>query len=261
MIVPMNRGSSSFSFLRPFFLKRPALALSSFLMLSALGGLAQQSAPVPPQTDSSSIDADGTARITRVVPVPKTISPQAQAMLARRVSDASVPQTLAQRRSGTDAWQGPRRRGVEGGVSGDCQRRRHRRDSPPHRRSARQRPSGSRADQPARRRLQLRFRLADGVDPHCEPHSDEGRGCALSPGARASLSGWSRRCGRRVRRAFEELQARAHSDLRHLGRGRSSPARSPCGSSNSGFRFPGRWVSSPAWETLLCLATPSRCMR
>ena len=50
------------------------------------------------QTDSSKIAADGTAYVTRVVPVPGTISPEAQKMLARVVSDAAVPQTLEQRR-------------------------------------------------------------------------------------------------------------------------------------------------------------------
>ncbi len=58
-----------------------------------------------PTVDSSRIAADGTAYVTRVVPVPKTISPEAQAMLARVVSDAAVAQTLEQRRVGTDKWQ------------------------------------------------------------------------------------------------------------------------------------------------------------
>ena len=57
------------------------------------------------QTDSSRIAPDGTAYVTRVVPVPTTISPEAQKMLARVVSDAAVPQTLQQRREGTDRWQ------------------------------------------------------------------------------------------------------------------------------------------------------------
>ena len=35
-----------------------------------------------PTTDTTVIDKDGTARITRVVAVPKTISPEAQAYLA-----------------------------------------------------------------------------------------------------------------------------------------------------------------------------------
>jgi epsilon-lactone hydrolase len=58
-----------------------------------------------PQSDTSIIDADGTAHITRVVPVPATISPEAQKVLGRRVSDASVPESLAERRAKTDAWQ------------------------------------------------------------------------------------------------------------------------------------------------------------
>jgi acetyl esterase/lipase len=40
-----------------------------------------------------------------VVPVPKTISTEAQKMLARKASDANVPQALEQRRAGTDKWQ------------------------------------------------------------------------------------------------------------------------------------------------------------
>jgi acetyl esterase/lipase len=62
-------------------------------------GVAQQ------QTDSSKILPDGTAVVTRVVPVPKTVSPEAQAMLGRVVSDANLPSPLAQRRIGTDKWQ------------------------------------------------------------------------------------------------------------------------------------------------------------
>ncbi|MBV9765014.1 MAG: alpha/beta hydrolase [Acidobacteriaceae bacterium] len=58
-----------------------------------------------PQKDSSYIDADGTAHVTRVVPVPKTISPEAQRVLARPVSDAPTEETLAERRSKTDTWQ------------------------------------------------------------------------------------------------------------------------------------------------------------
>ena len=67
--------------------------------------LAQQSSGDVPQTDSSKIGPDGTAYITRVVPVPTTISPDAQKVLGRVVSDAAVPQTLEQRRTGTDKWQ------------------------------------------------------------------------------------------------------------------------------------------------------------
>jgi monoterpene epsilon-lactone hydrolase len=69
------------------------------LALIPMCGMAQQ------MTDSSKILPDGTAVVTRVVPVPKTISPEAQAMLARVVSDAASHPTMAQQRAGTDAWQ------------------------------------------------------------------------------------------------------------------------------------------------------------
>jgi epsilon-lactone hydrolase len=55
------------------------------------------------QKDSSYIDADGTAHITRVVPLPATVSPEARKGLARQVSDANPNQTLAQRRADIDA--------------------------------------------------------------------------------------------------------------------------------------------------------------
>jgi len=65
-----------------------------------------QAGAAGPQADSSVIDSQGTAHITRVIPVPKTISPEAQRMLARPQSDAAKPETLQARRTGTDAWQG-----------------------------------------------------------------------------------------------------------------------------------------------------------
>jgi len=63
-----------------------------------------QTAPADFQ-DSSRIGPDGTAYVTRIVPVPTTISPEAQKSLARVVSDAAKPTTLEQRRTGTDKWQ------------------------------------------------------------------------------------------------------------------------------------------------------------
>jgi monoterpene epsilon-lactone hydrolase len=56
-----------------------------------------------PQVNSSVIDADGTAHITRVVPVPSTVSPEAQAFLRNNYPDRK--QTLTERRNGTDTWQ------------------------------------------------------------------------------------------------------------------------------------------------------------
>jgi monoterpene epsilon-lactone hydrolase len=78
-----------------------ALILAVLLGLIAVAPTkAQQS-----QADTSTIAPDGTAYITRIVPVPTTVSPEAQKVLARAVSDAARPETLEERRSGTDKWQ------------------------------------------------------------------------------------------------------------------------------------------------------------
>jgi len=67
---------------------------------------AQQSPErVIPQSDTSFIDSDGTAHVTRVVPVPTTISPEAQKVVARQMSDSPPPQSVAENRAHTDAWQ------------------------------------------------------------------------------------------------------------------------------------------------------------
>lgn len=58
-----------------------------------------------PETDTSALDAQGTAHVTRVVPVPQTISPEAQKFLSRQISDAAHPETLAEQRNQVDAWQ------------------------------------------------------------------------------------------------------------------------------------------------------------
>jgi len=73
--------------------------------LAATSAFAQTTAQTAPQTDTSYIDANGTAHITRVVPVPDTVSPEAQKSLARQASDAAHPENLAERRAHTDAWQ------------------------------------------------------------------------------------------------------------------------------------------------------------
>ena len=71
---------------------------------------AQQPAPQPttaadaPNRDTSYIDAQGTAHVTRVVPVPATISPEAQHVLGRAMPDQGPPETLAERRAHTDAY-------------------------------------------------------------------------------------------------------------------------------------------------------------
>ncbi len=86
-----------------------ALVLPFALATAVLA--AQQPAPKAttaaeaPNRDTSYIDANGTAHVTRVVPLPQTISPQARKWLSRPMPDARPPETLAQRRARTDAWQ------------------------------------------------------------------------------------------------------------------------------------------------------------
>jgi monoterpene epsilon-lactone hydrolase len=81
------------------------LALSALLLPLALSAQQATTAAQAPNRDTSYIGANGTAHITRVIPLPQDLSPQARAMLARPASDAARPQTLAQRRHGTDIWQ------------------------------------------------------------------------------------------------------------------------------------------------------------
>ncbi|HEX3659925.1 MAG TPA: alpha/beta hydrolase fold domain-containing protein [Acidobacteriaceae bacterium] len=82
-------------------------ALVASLLLLSASAFAQQgtTAAQAPNADTSYIDPQGAAHITRVVPIPPDLSPEARAMLARPTSDANIPQSLAQRRHGTDVWQ------------------------------------------------------------------------------------------------------------------------------------------------------------
>ena len=85
--------------------------LAVFLLLSASATLAaQQPAPQPttaaeaPNRDTSYIDAQGTAHVTRVVSIPATISVPARIRLSLAEPDQGPPEPLAQRRSRTDTW-------------------------------------------------------------------------------------------------------------------------------------------------------------
>src|SRR5215467_14576344 len=80
------------------------LATISIALVSPLAVLAQAPCEAR-QTNSSKIASDGTDYVTRIVPVPNTVSPEAQKLLARKESDAARPETLEQRRAGTDKWQ------------------------------------------------------------------------------------------------------------------------------------------------------------
>jgi acetyl esterase/lipase len=77
--------------------------LSLLATITFVESLAAQSNPAAPK-DSSTFDPDGTAHITRVVPMPLTISPEAQKWLASLNEKKSGPETLAERRARTDIW-------------------------------------------------------------------------------------------------------------------------------------------------------------
>jgi acetyl esterase/lipase len=82
-----------------------------FLLWLATAALAAQQAALQPTTaaqaptsDTSYIDAQGTAHVTRVVPLPETVSPEARAVLGRAMQDQGAPESLADRRAHTDAY-------------------------------------------------------------------------------------------------------------------------------------------------------------
>ena len=54
--------------------------------------------------DSATFDPDGTAHISRVVPTPTTVSPEAQQWLKEIERESPQPKDLAEQRAGTDAW-------------------------------------------------------------------------------------------------------------------------------------------------------------
>lgn len=93
--------------LMPFLVRNAALTLA--LSTGALWAQ-QPAAPQPttaaeaPKRDTSYIDDQGTAHVTRVVPVPKTISPQAQLVVGRAEPDQGPPQPLEERRKRTDEY-------------------------------------------------------------------------------------------------------------------------------------------------------------
>lgn len=85
------------------------MQLRVVLLATAVTLTAQQPARQPttaeqaPMRDTSYIDAQGTAHVTRVVPVPQDLSPQAQKFISRQVPDEAPPQSLAERRASQDA--------------------------------------------------------------------------------------------------------------------------------------------------------------
>jgi epsilon-lactone hydrolase len=70
------------------------LVVTAFLLISC----------AKPASDFAAFDADGTAHITRVVPMPSTVSPEAQKWLDSMTRQKYQQQTLAERRAATDKW-------------------------------------------------------------------------------------------------------------------------------------------------------------
>ena len=68
-----------------------ASASAGFLLQGAQAQTAPAQAQAVPTTDTTTIDPDGTAHITRVLPVPRTISPQAQERVATGATWAPGP--------------------------------------------------------------------------------------------------------------------------------------------------------------------------
>jgi monoterpene epsilon-lactone hydrolase len=83
----------------------PLVAALGILILGPAWAMpAPQSASQTENQDHSVVDADGTSHLTRVVPVPYTVSAEARRSLARKVVDPPVGETLAAKRKRTDAY-------------------------------------------------------------------------------------------------------------------------------------------------------------
>src|SRR5690348_6855230 len=79
------------------------ISIMGFMLLALTGSALSQTAAAA-QGDSATFDADGTAHISRAVPMPTTISPEAQTWLESLTHTTPGPETLAERRARTDAW-------------------------------------------------------------------------------------------------------------------------------------------------------------
>lgn len=81
-------------------MKTISCSLAAFLL--AVSASAQTSAASNP--DSATFDPDGTAHILRVVPMPTTVSPEAQQWLKQIEKESPQSKDLAEIRKGTDEW-------------------------------------------------------------------------------------------------------------------------------------------------------------
>jgi epsilon-lactone hydrolase len=79
-------------------------ACSSLFALSHLAAQQPTTAAEAPNRDTSYIDSTGTAHITRVVPVPSDLSPEAQKFISKSVPDEGPPESLETRRKRMEGW-------------------------------------------------------------------------------------------------------------------------------------------------------------
>ncbi len=80
-----------------------ARLILALLLWSAVAARSQTNRVANP--DSATFDPDGTAHVTRVVPMPSTVSPEAQKWLKEIEHEEPQPKDLAELRAHTDAWQ------------------------------------------------------------------------------------------------------------------------------------------------------------
>jgi acetyl esterase/lipase len=81
-----------------------ACLLASPLLMAQQAAHKPTSAAEAPNRDSSYIDANGNAHITRVVPVPQDLSPEAQRFIGEAVPDEEAPESLDARRGHMEVW-------------------------------------------------------------------------------------------------------------------------------------------------------------
>ena len=79
------------------------IALYLIVTMAIAAALMAQSSLAVPQ-DSATFDPDGTAHIIRAVPMPSTLSTEAQQWLASLAHSTPGPESLAERRARTDVW-------------------------------------------------------------------------------------------------------------------------------------------------------------
>src|SRR3954464_1756232 len=84
-------------------LRKFAVIAFAAICLAICGCKATAPADTAP-VDSATFDPDGTAHVTRIVPIPTTVSPEAQEYLTGLTKKSTAAQTLEERRAHPDEW-------------------------------------------------------------------------------------------------------------------------------------------------------------